>query len=216
MNKDLNKDVMYWFYVDLNRPNDIISSDKAGLTITVNDAKPNLKFSTPLQELSFNKILGKELYIERFNLNQVTIRTNGHVHLLLKELNLNFKDINYTLKIKGKEVNLDEAYALLQEKNVYQLLEKFLTSKTKSDHYFSFGQTGIMKYFCQNEEKIKQFEELFVNDQFSLPDDEVECEKILAFADLEEPGSALFLKENIPTKSERLEKNKKSTKKLKT
>lgn len=216
MNKDLNKDVSYWCYVDANRPTDIIFSEQAGLTITINEAKPNLKFSTQLQELSFNKVLGKELYIERFNLNQVTIRNPGHVHFLLKELNLNFKDIEYTLKIQGKEVDLDEAYTLLQEKNVYQLLEKFLVSKTKSDHYFSYGQIGTMKYFCQNEDKIKQFENLFVNDQFSLPDDEIECEKLLSFADFEEPGSGLFLKKNIPTKNERLAMNKKPVKKLRT
>lgn len=215
MIKDLNKDVMYWCYVDANKPTDIIFSDQAGLTITINGSKPDIKFSTQLQELSFNKIQGKELYIERFNLNQVTIRNTGHVHFLLKELNLNFKDIDYTLKIQGQEVDLDEAYTLLQEKNVYQLLENFLLSKTKSDHYFSYGQIGTMKYFCQDEEKIKQFEELFINDQFSLPDDEIEREKLLEFADLEEPGSGLFLSENIPTKNERLAMGKKTIKKHK-
>lgn len=204
MKKDLNKEVTYWCYVDSNKPTDIIFSDNAGLTITINDISPDFKFSTQLQQLSIEKIKGKELNLERFNLNQCVIRNSGMVHFFLKELTINFKDIDYTLKMKGQEVSLDEAYTILQEKNVYELLDQFLTSKTKSNHHFNYGQTGVMKYYCQKEEKLEKFQELFVDGQFCLPDNEKEREELLNFADLEEPGSGLFLSKEIPTKQERL------------
>lgn len=186
-------------YVSEKNKDILTNLDLVGLTIKIIGVNPN-QSCTEGAELYFQrtdvqKLMNKSVPIKHFSKQHFWIE-NQHY--------LSFKDWSYELFIHDKKITLEEAYALLQEKDISTEIQQLMLTKTKNDTFFNFGSSGIIKHYVRTQELANEFKSLFVNSQFSLPDDPQSLQNLLETIEKDSQGAKIFILENIPTKSERL------------
>lgn len=173
---------------------------KLNLTVTINGYKDSLSpeelSSVKLfaQKHGLEAMVGKEFNVVELNLNSNFIR--------IEPSNLLFGNVwEKEIRLDDHIVSLDEIRNEIRYKNMSELIDKLAFSKTKDGNFFEFGKKGLREYFAQDENHFFEFENSFVNEQFTLPDDAEERKRIVNFVNNVEPGSGDYLESAIPLKS---------------
>lgn len=181
-----------------------VLTEKLGLTIVVNSIKSDLSESNAkvmqlfVERNQLYKLFGKEIDVKNIYASSGTATLKDFVF----NLNLNMWD--YQMKIKGKNVDFSELLSELRYKDATVELNDLFQTKTKTDDFFEYGKRGIIQYYCKSEEKFFEFQNLFVNKQFSLPDDPAERENLIKAINSYEDGSGDHVNKVIPSVSERV------------
>lgn len=201
MNHHNMDNIPFGNYVSEKNKDILTNLDLIDLTIKITGVNPN-QSCTEGAELYFQrtdvqKLMHKPVHIKHFSQQHFWIE-NQHY--------LSFKDWSYELLINGKNITLEDAYALLKEKDISTEIQQLMLTKTKNNTFFNFGSSGIIKHYVRTEALAREFKSLFVNSQFSLPDDPKSLQKLLDTIEKDSKGAKIFILENIPTKSERLAK----------
>lgn len=180
-----------------------VITEKLGLTIVVNSIKEDLSESNKkvmslfVERNKLHNLFGKEIEVKNI------YATSGTASLKDFIFNLNLNMWDYQLKIKGKDVDFSDLLSELKYKDATFELNSLFQSKTRNNDFFEYGKKGIIKYFCKDEEKFFEFQDLFVNNNFSLPDNPEMRKELIDFINEYEKGSGDYINSVIPTVSER-------------
>lgn len=189
-----------------------IRVEKLELVITLNSPSKSLsEADSQIMKIFINnnnldKLLGKEQKVTVLFVSSNSVSTKDC------RFNLNLRMWDYSLKVAGQEVGFYELLREFQRKDATHELKNLFTSTNKEGKFFEFGKNTLIEYYMKDEDSFQKFCELFVDNQFSLPDNANERNSLLDFVNEGEPGAGHYLQKYIPTVSERKAKKNSSLK----
>lgn len=199
------KDKIPFGYYNTGEALNKIRVDKIPCTLVIKGVKSNATEENKktmrlfIERNNFDKFLNKELSVLEIyaNSNSVSLKETRH--------HINLNNWDFSLKIDGIEVPLDKLLQEFKYKDATSELKDLFTSLTKEGEFFEFGKKTLIDYYLKNEERFFEFTNLFIEKNFSLPDDEQKRKELVEFINKGEPGAGTYLEQMIPTVSERKE-----------
>lgn len=185
-----------------------IRVDKIPCTLTIKGIRSditedNKKTMNLFIELNnFDKFLNKELSVLEIYTSSSSVSLKETRH------HINLNNWDFSLNIAGVEVPFDKLLKEFKYKDATNELKDLFSSLTKEGKFFEFGKKTLIEYYLKDEDRFFEFTELFVEKNFSLPDDETKRKELVDFINQGEPGAGTYIEQMIPTVSERKEQLK--------